>query len=205
MSEFKKVPIFFDENKMSNIVQPQESRLAYFQELVTMYEFLNIPEKLEKSDLVELVENPKKFLARKIIKDEETSIGGLKLNFEKMFDIIEKPTGADELIAKIEADKKSFDLLMNQRNANYFEVNDNEVVLNSDFVAKAKEQSTVYIATETQQKAYNLLMEIAKLINELSKIKAHGNLQDSFLESYFDTNPNTETLTVKPYFGQLIR
>jgi hypothetical protein len=207
MSEFKKVPIFIDENKINGLIQPQESRIAYFQELVNIFVNLNIDEPLEKTDLTALVENPKEFIAKKLIKEETLSIGGLKLNFEKMFDMIEKPKGTDDLINKIINDQQERVLLINQRNASYFEITpENEVILKTEYLEQTTEKCTVYITTENQQKAYNCLTEIAKNINELSKLKVHStHFQEDFFKSYFDTDKRAETIAVNPYFGTLIR
>lgn len=206
MSEFKKVAIYVDENKINNHIQPQENRVEYFQELVTMYENLNTGEPLQKNDLTALIANPKEFIARGLIKEETLSIGGLKLNFEKMFDIIEKPAGTEELINKIINDSKVRELLITQRNVSYFEIeNENTVILNAEFLEKTTEQSTVYIRTENELKAYEVLKSLAENINTLNGLYNGSHLQERIFEKFFDTNNTTGNVVVNPYFGKLIR
>lgn len=207
MSEFKKVPIYVDTDKISSLIQPQENRIEYFQELVSMYQALNTGEPLQKNDLTALINNPKEFIAKRLIKEETLSIGGLKLNFEKMFDIIEKPAGTEELISKIINDMNVRDLMMNQRNVAYFEIeNENTVVVNAEYLAQITEQCTVYIKTENESKAYEVLNILAENINILNDLKINGQWHDNILfEQFFDTNNATGNVKINPYFGNLIR
>lgn len=206
MSEFKKVAIYVDENKISTSVQPQESRIEYFQELVNRYVGLNTGVPLQKTDLKALIENPKEFIAKRLIKEETLSIGGLQLNFEKMFDIIEKPAGTEELISKIINDSKVKELLITQRNVSYFEIeNENTVVLNSVFLEQTTEQNTVYIKTENELKAYEVLKILAENINKLNGLYNGSHLQERIFDNFFDTNHATGNVAVNPYFGKLIR
>jgi len=208
MSEFKKVAIFIDENKIAQTVQIQESRIDYFQEIVNMYQGLNIPDPLEKNDLTALVENPRQFVARKLIKEDNLTVGGLKLSFEKVFDMVEKPQGTEELIFKIENDRINKELLINQRNAYYFEIDpENNVVLNTEYVTKTKENCTVYISTKNQQIAHDLISEIAEKINTLYALSnKNGELfQQDFFTDFLQNSYGKETVFVNPYFARHIK
>jgi hypothetical protein len=206
MSEFKKVAIYVDENKISGLVQPQESRIEYFQELVNRYVGLNTGVPLQKADLKPLIENPKEFIAKRLIKEETLSIGGLQLNFEKMFDIIEKPAGTEELINKIINDVNVKELMMNQRNVDYFEIeNENTVVLNAEYLTKTTEQNTVYLINENQVEAFEVLKTIAESFNTLNGIYNGTHLQERIFDNFFDTNTATGKVAINPYFGNLIR
>ena len=207
MSEFKKVSIYVDQDRIKSLTQPQESRVEYFQELVNMYQVLNTGEPLQKNDLTALINNPKEFIAQRLIKEETLSIGGLKLNFEKMFDIIEKPEGTEELINKIISDSQVRELLINQRNVSYFEIeSENTVVLNAEFLDRATEQSTVYLKTENQIKAYEILNILAENLNKLNDLKINGHWHDNILfDQFLETNNSTGGVKINPYFGNLIR
>lgn len=206
MSEFKKVPIYVDEDKKNSLIQPQESRIEYFQELVNMYGVLNTDEPLQKNDLTALIENPKEFIAKRLIKEETLSIGGLKLNFEKMFDIIEKPAGTEELISKIINDVNVRELMMNQRNVAYFEIeNENIVVISAEYLAQITEQSTVYLLNEKQFEAYEVLKTIAVSINTLNGLYNGTHFKDALFNKLLETNNFTGGVKINPYFGNLIR
>jgi hypothetical protein len=207
MSEFKKVPIYINTDTINSSIEPQESRIEYFQELVSMYQALNTGTSLQKNDLTALIVNPKEFIAKRLIKEETLSIGGLKLNFEKMFDIIEKPAGTEELISKIINDVNVRELMMNQRNVGYFEIeNGNTVVVSTEYLAQITEQSTVYIKTENESKAYEVLNILAKNINILNDLKTNGQWHDNILfDQFLETNNATGNVKINPYFGKLIR
>ena len=208
MSNIVKTPIFIDETQINNYIQPQENRIEYLQELVNLYLALEIPEPLEKNDLENLINNPKDFITRKLIKEENLSVNGLKLNLEKAFDIIEKPYGTDFLINKIIEDKKDKELLINQRNVLNFEIVDNNTVLvKQSYIDKITEQYTVYLETENQKKAFDLVTEIAKKYNELKLLSNAGNFKSSFqeLEEFIQINPRTDLASVNPYFIKKIR
>lgn len=205
MSDFEKIKIYVDESAIDALIQPQENRIEYFQKLVNMYNSLNTGVPLQKNDLTALITNPKEFVAQRLIKDEKVSFGGLNLSLEKVFDIVEKPPGTDELINKIVADAQVRELMLNQRNVEYFEIeNENTVILNAEFLDRATKQCTVYIKTENEAKAYEALQNIAENINKLNALRTSGHLRDILFEKFLETNEAIENVSVNPYFGNLI-
>jgi hypothetical protein len=206
MSEFKKVPIFFDENEMNSWLRVPESRLEYFQELVNMYNGLMIDEPLQYDDLKALIVNPKDFISKRLIKDEKLTIGGLQLNFEKVYEIIEKPNGTDALINKIINDRQDWELQKTHRNVGGFGIEDfTTVVIHSKHLADATESSTVYIKSENEQKAFDILNILVENMNLLNNLTAHGSLKQLLWESYFKTDNYTGSVVLNPYFGRYIR
>ena len=208
MSNIVKTPIFIDEEKINNHIQPQENRIEYFQKLVNLYLALEIPEPLETKDLEFLVNNPKELITKKLIKEEDLSVNGLKLNLEKTFDIIEKPYGTEELINRIINDRTDKALLINHRNVLNFEIIEgNTVVLKPSYLDIITDQYTVYIETENQNKAFELVTEIAEKYNELKQLSNAGNFKSSFqeLEEFIQINSRTDLATVNPYFIKKIR
>ncbi|MBC5839210.1 hypothetical protein [Flavobacterium muglaense] len=205
MSKFKKIAIYVNEQQIESSIAPQENRFEYFQQLIDMYNDLNTGVVLEKNDLKALLNNPKKFVATRLIKDQEVSFGGLKLSLEKVFDIIEKPAGTDELIDKIINDNQVRELMMNQRNVEYFEIkNGDTVVINSEYLHKVTEQCTVYIETEKQAQAYKALQSIVENINELNGLKSRGYIQDLLFTDLLELNHSTGTVAINPYFTKQI-
>lgn len=205
MSEFKKIAIYVNEHQIGSSITPQENRFEYFQQLIDMYNNLNTGVVLKKNDLKALLNNPKEFIATRLIKDQEVSFGGLKLSLEKVFDIIEKPAGTDELIDKIINDNQVKELMMNQRNVEYFEIeNGDTVVINSEYLEKVTEQSTVYISNEKQQKAYESLQSIVQNLNELNTLKNGGYIQDLLFRDFLELNNSTGAVSINPYFAKQI-
>lgn len=205
MSDFTKVAIYVDSDKINASIQTQEYRIEYFQELVNRYVALNTGEPLQKNDLTALIANPKEFVAKRLIKDEAVNMGGLKLSLEKVFDIIEKPAGTEELINKIINDNKIKELMITQRNVSYFEIeNSDTVVLNQIFLKTTTENSSVYICTENEIKDYEVLNLIAENLNKLNDLKTHGHLNELLYEGFLNINNSTGSVAVNPYFGKLI-
>jgi hypothetical protein len=205
MSEFKKIAIYVNEQQIGSSIAPQENRFEYFQQLIEMYNCLDTGVALEKGDLTGLIKNPKGFISKRLIKDQEVSFGGLKLSLEKVFDIIEKPIGTDDLINKIINDNHIKELMMNQRNVEYFEIkNGDTVVINSEYLHKVTEQCTVYIETEKQAQAYKALQSIVENINELNGLKSRGYIQDLLFTDLLELNHSTGTAAINPYFTKQI-
>ena len=205
MSEFKKTAIYVNKQGIESFISPQENRLGYFQQLIDMYNNLNTGVTLEKYDLKELIEKPKEFISKRLIKDQEVVFGGLKLSLEKVFDIVEKPTGTDELINKIINDNQVKELMMNQRNVSYFEIeNGNTVIINTEYLKKVEEQNTVYITTEKQAQVYEALQSIADNMNKLNELKYKGQIQDVLFDGFIDLNRASGTVSINPYFSKLI-
>lgn len=206
MDEFKKVAVYVDENKINSYIQPQEARIEYFQELVDMYNGLNTGVPLQTNDLKGLLENPKEFVAERLIKDGTVNIGGLKLNFDKVFEIIEKPIGTDQLINKIINDNQVRELMMNQRNVSYFEIkNGDTVAINDNYLESITEQCTVYIQDKRQSEAYEILKILAKNINKLNGMKVSPHLRDTLWDEYLTIDNQTGNVSVNPYFAKQIR
>jgi hypothetical protein len=205
MSDFKKVAIYVNEQSIESFIAPHENRFEYFQQLVDMFNNLNTGVVLEKMDLVALVQNPKAFISKRLIKDQEISFGGLKLSLEKVFEILEKPAGTEELINKIINDNQVKELMMNQRNVEYVEIeNGKEVVINSEYLAKITEQNTVYIDTEKKARTYKVLQSLVENINELNTLKNRGQIQDILFKDFLELNNNTGTVSINPYFAKQI-
>jgi hypothetical protein len=123
------------------------------------------------------------------------------LSFEKVFDIMEKPAGTDELINKIISDGKEFEFMMNQRNVNYFEIENGEtVILKKEYLANITEQNTAYIVNEKQAKAYEDLQEFATIYNRLHNLKISNHFKDLLFEKLLDVHYRTGEATVNPYF-----
>lgn len=202
MSDFKRIPLYVDENKIDSFINPQYERLSYFQTIVDNYNSLELGTPLAPNDLTALINQPRNFIAKAIIKEGSVSIEGLKLDLDKVFDIIEKPIGTMEFIGKIIADNNTKELMLNQRNVGYFEVeNGNEVVIKKSYSEEIAERCTVFLSNEKELKAYEVLTALAENINELKKLKSRGQIEDIFFSDFLISNENGNGIVeVNPYF-----
>ncbi|QZL00103.1 hypothetical protein K5L04_10400 [Flavobacterium psychrophilum] len=167
--EFKKILISKNEGAISGELAQMKSHIDYFQGYINQVLALGLT--VEKNDLQLLFENPKVYLTGKITHGESMQVGGLKLNKEKLFELLEKPQGTNEFIEKISKD------LQNQSIVQYhifkvelFEINAERVVLKQIQLDHINKRFSLFIENETQQKAFNKLEQIAKLVNEINEL-----------------------------------
>lgn len=202
---YKSEPIFFDENKKNELLQPHQMSIDYFQNIVNNYNSLEIDE-LTENDLIQLIENPKKFIAERIVKDENLSFGNLKIKFESLYEMIEKPNGTDEFINQIQNDKSDRNKLTYHNSVQSLAIeNGKKVIVSLNKIDQVNEQSKVYLKTKAESDIYDSLIEIAKQYDKLKKYQfKEKELKDlifnGFIRIDFENNAN-----VNPYFAKYIR
>lgn len=202
---YKSEPIFFDEYKKNELLQPIEMSIEYFQNIVNNYNSLEIDE-LAENDLIPLIENPKKFIAERIVKDENLSFGNLKIKFESLYEMIEKPNGTDEFINQIQNDKTDRNKLTFHNSVQSLAIeNGKKVIVSLNKVNQVNEQSKVYLKTKAESDIYDSLIEIGKQYEKLKKYQfKEKELKDlifnGFIRIDFENNAN-----VNPYFAKYIR
>lgn len=182
MKNFEKVLLHTNDAQINNELSGQKLSQAYFKPFVEKYNLLGL-KPLEEKDLNPLFDNPKAFLTQQITHGESLNIGGLKMNPEKLFEIIEKPVGTDELISQIVKDKGNHEIAK----ANHWH-SDHMIITNGDTVEicpKVKnsitERCSLYIENEAQQEAFDLIDVIAKNINRLNELTPRNRIpQDVF-------------------------
>jgi hypothetical protein len=179
MKKFEKVLLSTNEAQIQNELSPRKLSKAYFQPFVEKYNLLGL-KPLEEKDLNPLFDNPKAFLTQQITHGESLNIGGLKMNPEKLFEIIEKPAGTDELIRQIVTDKANH-VIASQ---NHWHT-DHLVIKNGDTVEicpillnHITERCSLYIENEAQQEAFDLIDVIAENINRLNELKPLNNISE---------------------------
>lgn len=180
MKNFERVLLSTNEGQISNELSGQRHSQAYFQPYIDKYNLLGL-KPLEEKDLNPLFDNPKAFLTQQITHGESLNIGGLKMNPEKLFEIIEKPAGTDELINQILRDKSNHVIAK----ANHWH-SDHMIITNGDKVEicpKVKnhitERCSLYIENEAQQEAFDLIDVIVNNINRLNELTPINNIPET--------------------------
>lgn len=180
--KFTKVLLHKRQNLIDSEISGLQLQKKYFQEYLNKVELLGI--ELLENDLIPLFENPKSFITDKLTKNETLKVGNLTLNKEKLFDLIEKPDGTNELINSIIIDKQSANI--NQQCiwlANRFLINGKKVVINPLTVDEITNRHSLFIESENQQNGYNKLLQLAELIAEINEISINKiNLDTKFSE-----------------------
>jgi hypothetical protein len=186
MSEFKKIEVYFNQDAYGNIVQKHKQRIPFFQNIVDNYNKLGILNQLQEDDLKELLEDPKLFLATKIMNGQEMTVGGLKISKDAFFDLIEKPENYNAFVSNIVSETNSQENKQNYVwNHNYYYIKDGgKVEIKTDVINSLKESSTTFIKSKEQQTANELLKDIASKLTELKNLKPYFKTED-FINNHF--------------------
>lgn len=196
MAKFTPIPVFVDQSSIDNQVILYEERKSFFQTLADMYGNIENIEPLLENDLPALVNNPKQFFLNKL-KCNELSLGGLKIEDSKAFDMVEKPTGVLELIGYIEDSKKQQSANKYfSRHAALFAVNDGVVDIATKELERLNSQHTIFLNTQEEKDVYDLLMSVADKINILQETKRIWNIEDKFFTEIFKVERSTDKVSL---------
>ncbi|PTD14376.1 hypothetical protein [Flavobacterium columnare] len=167
---FIKVLLQKNQYGIDNEISQLQSKKEYFQNYVNKVIELGL--QVQESDLEALFDNPKTYITAKITAGENLQVGSLTLNKEKLFDLIEKPAGTNELIESIEKDKQQQQVReQNVWFANRFHIENNVVTIKPEIADQIENRYSLFIENENQQTAYNKLTQIVQLINELNELE----------------------------------
>lgn len=170
--EFTKVLLAKSQHLIDNEINQLSTQKAYFQSYLDKIILLDIT--VMENDLIPLFENPKAYITEKLTQGENVQVGGLSLNKEKLFDLIEKPVGTNELIESIIKDTQNQSIReSNIWLANRFIIDNNEVVINPEILNQITARYSLFIETENQQNGYNKIIQLVDLINEINEIATH--------------------------------
>ena len=165
--EFTKVLLHKNQNLIDNEINQQQHIIKYFQGYIDKVVALGF--KVNDNDLEPLFENPKAYITAKITDGQNLQVGGLTLNKEKLFDLIEKPEGTNEFIESVTKDLSKNDILEHYIfRAHRFSVSNNTVVLKKEILEELDNRHSIFIQSENQQNGYNKIVELAKLVNEIN-------------------------------------
>lgn len=167
---FEKILIEKNEGAINSEVHQLHAKKAYFQNYVNKVIALGIS--VEENDLKPIFDNPKAFITDKLTAGESMNVGGLQLNKEKLFDLIEKPAGTNELIQDITKD------LMDRATREFhiwhvecFKIIENLVVVKPEHLDHINTRFSLFIENENQKQAFEKLQEITKLVNEINQLE----------------------------------
>lgn len=165
--EFEKQLIKKFDGQINSQLQQLETTREYLQKFVDNATAIGV--KVDENDLQPLFANPKIFITEKLLTGENLEIGGLKLSKEKLFDLIEKPTGTTELIESIlqaQSDKESREFHVAK--VGYFSVVENVVTVNAAHLELITNHNSLFIENENQKQGFEKTCEIVKLVNEIN-------------------------------------
>lgn len=201
MSKFEPIAIFVKQSEMDAQLSQFNERKDYFQAIVNRYNQSELAEPLEVNDLYDLLNAPKLFILKKVTKGVDFNLGGIKLDDEKAFDLLEKPKGAVELVDYIEASKTATNSRkFFYRHANLFVIVDGLVELDPAELERIKTSFTVYLKTQKEKDIFDLLTSLCESINKLNELERLHHIDEKLFRDLIINNPNTETVSVRPDF-----
>lgn len=194
--KFEKKLIYRNDPAINGEINQLETQKKYFQKLVDVLTENSI--EVQKDTLQKLIENPKDFIVLALTKGENLQVGNLKLNNNKLFDLMEVPQAIKSLIEQIEKDSTDSRIReFTHWKVSYFSIVDNCVEISKEHKENIETRHSIFIQNENQLEAFNILENVAKELNKLPKLGLSSSLEDE----YFKLNENKD-LIVNP---QVIR
>jgi hypothetical protein len=163
-------------SKYSSIIYSLEKTGEVLQEIVTTYNFLGLLP-LNSEDFFNLISNPAELVFDKMSNGEDISIGGLKVDKQKAIEIILKPKGYNELLAKIEEIFKRIseseywisykNIPVTKQNVQkFYVINNGSISINSTCNLEIKELCKLYAKSDASKQAYSLATSLISVFNE---------------------------------------
>lgn len=172
MPEFTKIKVSTDQHAFETSLAISEGRIEFYQNSINLIKNI-IPEFVfESADLKTLFNNPKSYLVDKII-SEPTTIGGLELSKDKVFELLEDSDKLKNVVNYVDSLKKhnSTDLQTQRSLQAYtddYEINENaEVFLKETAIENLENQFSIFVKNQRQKDSHDSLILIK---NELEKL-----------------------------------
>jgi hypothetical protein len=195
---FEKVLLRKNQGAIDNEIFQLQPKKVYFQSFVDRLKTIGVI--AADNDLEQLVNSPKAYVTDKLTAGEEMKVGGLKLNKEKLFDLIDKPAGTNEIIKDIEKDQSDKSIReYTHWLANRFTVTAGVVEITAGTMDNIHARNSLFITSENQQQAFNKLTEFVDVVNQLNELQ-HNNggkiAGSSEMENYIRYDQTTGAHTI---------
>lgn len=192
-----KLKVDFKKNKHDEDLKKFENTKKELQKIITDIKGLELNITIENTDLDKLINSPKMFFCDKIV-NESIKVNGIKLNKEKIFDLMEIPEDINNIIEYIIRLKN--DIIAGKQSLyienlnNDFTIINNEINISENALSELKEIHTIYLDNENQIKIFNLLTEIKEKIKAIKEIDPrYYNIEDLF-DDYYKVMGNSNFL-----------
>jgi hypothetical protein len=183
-----KLKVDFKKNKHDEDLKKFENTKKELQKIITDIKGLELNITIENTDLDKLINSPKMFFCDKIV-NESIKVNGIKLNKEKIFDLMEIPEDINNIIEYIIRLKN--DIIAGKQSLyienlnNDFTIINNKINISENALSELKEIHTIYLDNENQIKIFNLLTEIKEKIKAIKEIDPrYYNIEDLFDDYY---------------------
>ena len=183
----KKLKVDFEQKQYDKDLGIFEATKNELQKIINDIKTLNLNINLDNGDLETLINSPKIFFCNKLV-DEGIILNRIKLNKEKIFDLMEIPNGLNNIIENIITLKNAViskirNLYIENLNTN-FTITNGKVDISENTLSELKELHTIYLENENQIKVFNLLTEIKNKIKEIKEIDPRYYIENLFDDYY---------------------
>lgn len=191
----KKLKVDFEQKQYDEDLRIFEATKKELQKIINDIKTLNLNINFDNGDLDTLINSPKIFFCNKLV-NEGIVVNGIKLNKEKIFDLMEVPHEINsiiEYIIKLKSDTiKGIQTLYIGNLNNDFIITDNVINISEKTLSELRETHTIYLESEKQIKIFNLLTEIKDKIKEIKQIDNRYYSLDMLFEDYYIIRGNNE-------------
>lgn len=176
--------ISFDKSNYEQKLRELNEKGKFLQGFVNDFHKLGVGD-LEGNDLSLLFTDTVNLFTSKLTNGEELTIGGLPTNVEKVFEIIQKPKGTDELLKQI------ISFYENRYNREHYVISNYTIISKKVCItqiteAKLKDQFSVYIENENQKEVLEILTDLATSLNRLKSKTQNYLTFESIGEKYIN-------------------
>lgn len=199
MNDFTPIKVHFDDAEYNLKLSDFEGHCEYFQNILDKLKLINPNIEFESKDLTPLFNNTKPFLVSKFV-FEPTTINGLELSKDKVFDLLECSKDLENIISEINQLNTNTATYTNQKNLysvtnHYFINGSGSVEIKDSFKTDLQKQYSIFVKTEQQKKCFDCITNIANAYNEFKKHFPHTRL-DKVTEEYLDINFNNSSVKI---------
>ena len=191
----KKLKVDFEQKQYDKDLGIFEATKNELQKIINDIKTLNLNINLDNGDLETLINSPKIFFCNKLV-NEGIAVNGIKLNKEKIFDLMEVPHEINniiEYIIKLKSDTiKGIQTLYIGNLNNDFIITDNVINISEKTLSELRETHTIYLESEKQIKIFNLLTENKDKIKEIKQIDNRYYNLDLLFEDYYTIRGSNE-------------
>lgn len=154
--------IFCNTQAIENAKNDLMSKVETFNELLK--NVINQGFEVKEDNVKTLLENPKQFVIDQLTKGAGCSFGGLKLNTNEAFKILEIPQEVKSIVEAIEDQKPILP------NYGVYKISNGQLVLSEKTIQNIEENSSVFITNTSQTEVWKAMQRVEDDLNIISKL-----------------------------------
>lgn len=162
--------LYTDQSKINQSKTKITSAINAFKPFFEEYKQLNIGD-LKTEDLKTFFIKPKEFFMMLLTKGENLKVGDLMLDPEKLYELLQKPEGVEDLVNNIEKTIRLDEFRLNHIGyIDHIIVSEGQMLINPEYIRELTDKYTFYTETSDQLKAFELVKRIAEDFSELKNL-----------------------------------